>query len=82
MISHFSELVDGYDRDILMGELCVMYESNDENYVVRGRRAYIFAFRIRDNFRAIHMYQTLGFNKFVLRKLKNIRATRMNIIYI
>lgn len=91
-----------YDRDVLMGELHVMYESIDENYAVRGRRAYIFAFRIRDNFqnkgygtyllktvlavlkengyyeftvgvegdnfRAIHMYQTLGFNKFILRK--------------
>lgn len=75
-ISPFSELVDGYDRDILMGELRVMYESNDENYAVRGRRAYIFAFRIRDNYRAIHMYQTLGFNKFVLRKQEEYQGDR------
>lgn len=91
-----------YEKDVLIGELHVMYESDDENYAVRGRRAYIFAFRIRegfqnkgygtyllktvltalkengyceftvgvedDNFRAIHMYQALGFNEFLLRK--------------
>ncbi|MCC8098491.1 MAG: GNAT family N-acetyltransferase [Clostridiales bacterium] len=91
-----------YDKDILMGELRVRYESNDENYAIRGRRAYIYAFRVRedfrdrgygtyllktvlsvlkengyceftvgvedDNFKAIHMYQALGFDKFLLRK--------------
>lgn len=91
-----------YDKDVLIGELHVMYESDDENYAIRGRRAYMFAFRIRedsqnkgygtyllktvltalkengyceftvgvedDNFRAIHMYQALGFNEFLLRK--------------
>ena len=91
-----------YENDVLVGELHVMYESNDENYAVRGRRAYMFAFRVRedfqnkgygtyllknvlailkengyreftvgvedDNFRAIHMYQTLGFTELLLRK--------------
>lgn len=91
-----------YDKDVLIGELHVMYESDDENYAVRGRRAYMFAFRVRedfqnkgygthllktvlaalkekgyceftvgvedDNYRAIHMYQALGFNEFLLRK--------------
>ncbi len=91
-----------YENDVLIGELHVMYESNDENYAVRGRRAYMFAFRVRedfqnkgygtyllknvlailkengyreftvgvedDNFRAIHMYQALGFNELLLRK--------------
>ena len=91
-----------YDRAVLIGEICVMYESDDENFAIRGRRAYMFAFRIRedfqnkgygtyllktvldtlkekgyceftvgvedDNFRAIHMYQALGFNEFLLRK--------------
>lgn len=91
-----------YDKDVLVGELHVMYESDDENYAIRGRRAYMFAFRVRedfqnkgygtyllktvlttlkengyseftvgvedDNFRAIHMYQALGFNEFLLRK--------------
>ena len=91
-----------YDKDVLIGELHVMYESDDENYAIRDRRAYMFAFRVRkdfqnkgygthllktvlsvlkengyyeftigvedDNFRAIHMYQALGFTEFVLRK--------------
>lgn len=91
-----------YDEDVLVGELRVMYESVDENYAIRGRRAYLFAFRVceshqnkgygtyllqavlslllengyyeftvgveDDNFRAIHMYQTLGFTEFLLRK--------------
>lgn len=91
-----------YDKDVLVGELRVMYESDDENFAIRGRRAYMFAFRVRegfqnkgygtyllktvldvlkekgyceftvgvedDNFRAIHMYQTLGFSEFLLRK--------------
>lgn len=91
-----------YDKDVLVGELRVMYESDDKNFAIRGRRAYVFAFRIRegfqnkgygtyllktvlaalkekgyceftvgvedDNFRAIHMYQALGFNEFLLRK--------------
>ncbi|MBQ8371382.1 MAG: GNAT family N-acetyltransferase [Clostridia bacterium] len=91
-----------YDKDVLIGELHVRYESDDENYAIRGRRAYMFAFRIRedfqnkgygtyllktvlsllkengyceftvgvedDNFRAIHMYQALGFNEVLLRK--------------
>ena len=91
-----------YENGILMGELHVMYESDDSNYAVRGKRAYLFAFRVReeyqnkgygnfllrsvvntlenegysefavgvedDNFRAIHMYQMLGFNEFLLRK--------------
>ena len=91
-----------YDKDVLVGELRVMYESHDENFAIRGRRAYMFAFRVRedfqnkgygtyllktvldalkekgyceftvgvedDNVRAIHMYQALGFNEFLLRK--------------
>ncbi len=91
-----------YDKDALIGELRVMYEHEDENYAVRGRRAYMFAFRVRkdfqnkgygtylfktvlsilkekgyyeftvgvedDNLKAIHMYQALGFNEFILRK--------------
>ena len=91
-----------YDKGILVGELHVMYENDDENYAIRGRRAYLFAFRVRedfqnkgygtyllktvlavlkelgyceftvgvedDNFRAIHMYQALGFDEILLRK--------------
>ena len=33
-----------YDKDVLLGELHVMYESDDENYAMRGKRAYLFAF--------------------------------------
>ena len=91
-----------YKNDVLIGELHVMYECDDENYAIRGRRAYMFAFRVREdfqnkgygtyllktvlavlrengyfeftvgvedgNFRAIHMYQALGFNELLLRK--------------
>ena len=91
-----------FEKDVLVGELHVMYESDDENYAIRNRRAYLFAFRVRDsfqnrgygtyllksvlavltengyieftvgvedeNFRAIHMYQSLGFKEILLRK--------------
>ncbi|MFR0736113.1 MAG: GNAT family N-acetyltransferase [Oscillospiraceae bacterium] len=91
-----------YDNSELIGELHVMYESDDENYAALGRRAYLFAFRIREdhqnkgygthflkavmsllkengyyeftvgvedeNFRAKHIYQSLGFNEILLRK--------------
>ena len=40
-----------YENDVLVGELHVMYESDDENYAIRGRRAYMFAFRVREDFR-------------------------------
>lgn len=40
-----------YYKGVLLGELHVMYESEDENYAVRGRRAYLFAFRVRKEFR-------------------------------
>ena len=36
-----------YDNGTLVGELHAKYESEDENYAVRGRRAYMFAFRVR-----------------------------------
>lgn len=91
-----------YDEGVLIGELHVMYKSDDENYAIRGKRAYMFAFRIHenyqnkgygtyllktvltvlkeqgyyeftvgvedDNFRAIHMYQNMGFREVLLRK--------------
>lgn len=39
-----------YDEDVLVGELRVMYESEDEISAIRGRRAYLFAFRVREEF--------------------------------
>ena len=97
-----------YDKDVLIGELHIMYESEDANYAIKGRRAYMFAFRIRedfqnkgygtyllktvlialeekgyceftvgvedDNFRAIHIYQALGFNELLLRKREDYQG--------
>lgn len=91
-----------YDDEVLIGEIHVMYKSDNEMYAIPGKRAYMFAFRIREsyqnkgygtyllktvltmlkkqgyseftvgvednNFRAIHMYQKMGFREFVLRK--------------
>ena len=91
-----------YDNGILTGELHAMYESDDKNYAMRDKRAYLFAFRVReeyqnkgygtfllrsvlnglekegyreftigvedDNSRALHIYQTLGFDEVLLRK--------------
>lgn len=43
-----------YDKDVLIGELHVMYESDDENYAIRGRRRiclrleFVKIFRIKD----------------------------------
>lgn len=54
-----------YKNDVLIGELHVMYESNDENYAVRGRRAYMFAFRVREDF------QNKGYGTYLL---KNVLA--------
>ena len=91
-----------YDNNTLIGELRARYESNDKSYAIRNRRAYLYAFRVRegfrnkgygthllkyviselqangyceftvgvedDNLRAIHMYQSLGFNELLLRQ--------------
>lgn len=91
-----------YSDNLLIGELRVKYESGDENFAMRGKRAYLYAFRVRedfqnqgygtcllkavisalkekgyceftvgvedDNFKAIHIYQALGFNELLLRK--------------
>ena len=58
-----------YEKAVLLGELHVMYENDDDNYAVRGRRAYLFAFRIRKDF------QNRGYGtyllKTVLAELKN-----------
>ena len=55
-----------YDRDILIGELHVMYESDDENYAIRGRRAYMFAFRVREDF------QNKGYGTYLLKTVLSI----------
>ncbi|MGN0386501.1 MAG: GNAT family N-acetyltransferase [Lachnospiraceae bacterium] len=99
-----------YDRSVLIGELHVMYQSDDENFAVRGRRAYLFAFRVHkdfrgkgygqylinkvismlkengyreftvgvedDNLRAMHIYQSLGFNEILLRKQEEYQGDK------
>lgn len=99
-----------YENSVLIGELRVMYENRDENFAVRGRRAYLFAFRIHkdfrnkgygkyllktvlnvlkekgyceftvgvedDNLRAVHVYQDMGFNEFVLRKQEEYQGDK------
>lgn len=50
-----------YDKDVLVGELHVMYESDDENYAIRDRRAYMFAFRVREGF------QNKGYGTYLLK---------------
>ena len=49
-----------YDNGILVGELHAKYESDDENYAVRGKRAYLFAFRVREGL------QNKGYGTYLL----------------
>ena len=49
-----------YDNGILVGELHAKYESDDENYAVRGGRAYLFAFRVREGL------QNKGYGTYLL----------------
>ena len=99
-----------YDENTLIGELRVRSESNDESFAIRGKRAYLYAFRVREGFRnkgygtyllksvlselkangyseftvgveddnprAIHMYQALGFNEFILRRQEEYQGDR------
>lgn len=50
-----------YDKEILVGELRVMYKSEDENSAIPGRRAYLFAFRVRQGF------QNKGYGTYLLK---------------
>ena len=52
-----------YDNGILIGELRARYESDDESYAVRGRRAYLFAFRVREGF------QNRGYGTYLLQEV-------------
>ena len=99
-----------YDKNVLIGELRVKYESDDQSFAIRGKRAYLYAFRVRenlrnkgygtyllnavlaelkangyseftvgvedDNTRALHMYQTLGFDDFLLRKQEEYQGDK------
>ncbi len=48
---------------IIIGELHVKYESDDKREAVRGRRAYLYAFRVHEDF------QNRGFGKYLLRNV-------------
>ena len=55
-----------YDNDVLIGELRVKYESDDENFAIRGRRAYLFAFRVREDF------QNKGYGTYLLKTVLSV----------
>lgn len=91
-----------YEGDLAVGELRAMYGHDDERFAVKGKRAYMYAFRVRDGYRsrgygsyllksvldilqedgyteftvgveddndvALRIYQSFGFDEFVLRK--------------
>lgn len=61
--SHKIDIFVMYEQNVLIGELHVMYENEDENYAVRNRRAYLFAFRIREG------YQNQGYGNRLLREV-------------
>ncbi len=54
------------DGSILIGELHAMYQSDDNNFAVRGKRAYLFAFRIHKN------YQGKGYGKYLIKRVIDI----------
>lgn len=55
-----------FDKGLLMGELHIFYESDDENYAVRGRRAYLSAFRVRREF------QNRGYGTYLLKEVLSL----------
>lgn len=52
-----------YVGSVLVGELRVKYHSEDDTFAVCGRRAYLYAFRVRNN------YQGKGCGKFLIKKV-------------
>lgn len=54
----------------LIGELHAAYEQNDERFAVCGRRAYLFAFRVRRDVR------DRGFGQLLLREVMSILAQK------
>ena len=55
-----------YDKELLLGELHVKYRDEDENYAVQGRRAYLFAFRVRKGF------HNKGYGTYLLKTVLDI----------
>ena len=54
------------EKGILAGELHAMYQSDDERFAIRGKRAYLFAFRIRESF------QNQGYGKKLIKTVLTI----------
>ena len=52
-----------YDKGILVGELRTKYESNDENFAMHGKRAYMYAFRVREG------VQNKGYGTYLFKKV-------------
>lgn len=50
-----------YEDEALIAELRVKYESEDEAFALRGKRAYLYAFRVRGE------YQGRGYGKLLLK---------------
>ena len=50
----------------LIGEIHARYQSDDNNFAVRGRRAYLFAFRVHKN------YQGKGYGKYLIKEVMEI----------
>lgn len=49
-----------YEQEAPAGELHVKYEDADRNFAVRGRRAYLYALRVRER------YQNKGYGTYLL----------------
>ena len=54
------------EKDILVGELHAMYDSEDERFAKQGKRVYLFAFRVKENF------QHQGFGTHLLKTVLSI----------
>lgn len=57
-----------YKDSEAIGELHVKYESDDAREAVRSRRAYLYAFRVKEK------YQGMGFGRFLLDIVLNMLA--------
>ncbi|MBO5165858.1 MAG: GNAT family N-acetyltransferase [Lachnospiraceae bacterium] len=53
----------------LVGELHVVYEKEDKNFAERDKRAYLFAFRVHEE------YQNQGIGKYLLEKVLDTLKT-------
>lgn len=52
-----------YDKGTLVGELRIMYNSEDGISAIQGRRVYLFAFRVREDF------QNKGYGTYLLKEV-------------